>query len=167
MWYVVQTIKGKEQRVLDEIKEHVIQGREEAFILFNEKMYKHQGKWHAEQENLFAGYLFVDTDEPKKFDERLHKQNRTLRFLRVNDEITAIYEDEMQRLMLLGGEEHIVRYSEGFRDGDEVRITSGALKGFNGRIKKLDRHNRQAVITLSLFGRETDVTLGLGIVKSA
>ena len=167
MWYVVQTIKGKEQKVLDEILEHdVTQEGEEAFILYNEKMYKHQGKWHAEHKNLFAGYLFVDTDEPKEFDKRLHKQNRTIKLLRVNDVITPIYENEMERLLLLGGEDHIVRYSEGFRNGDEVNITSGALKGFDGKIKRLDRHNRQAVITLSLFGRETDVTLGLGIVKS-
>lgn len=166
MWYVVQTLKGREGKVLDEILQYVTQESENAFIIENEKMYKHQGEWHAERENLFAGYLFIDTGQPEEFNKRLQKQDRTLKLLSVDGRITPIREDEEKRLLLLGGEDHVVKYSEGFKDGDVVRITSGALKGFDGEIKRMDRHNRRVQVMIPLFGRDTPITLGLGIVKS-
>ena len=166
MWYVVQTLKGQEEKILDGIYRFVINSDEEAFIMLNEKMYKHHGKWETDRENLFPGYLFVITGEPAGFDQRLRKKYPLRKLLRVDGKITPIRTSEEEFLKTLGGESHIIRYSEGFRDGDKIVVESGALKGLSGKIKKLDRHNRQAVIALSLFGRETDVTLGLGIVKS-
>ena len=165
MWYVVQTLKGQEEKILDGIHRYVKDEAEEAFIMQNEKMYKHSGKWEADITNLFPGYLFVVTDAPLEFDKRLRKKYPARKLLRVDDKITAINESEEEFLKALGGEEHIVRFSKGFREGDRIMVESGALKNLTGEIKKLDRHNRQAVITLSLFGRKTDVTLGLEIVK--
>ena len=166
MWYVVQTLKGKEEKVTAEIREYVLEDGEEAFIMGNERMFRIRGRWIIDRKNLFPGYLFVITEKPKEFDRRLRKKLRPLKLMEVDEVITPIYPEEEEFLKLLGGEEHIVRYSEGCRIGDKVVIESGALAGYKGEIRKLDRHNRQAVITVSFFGRETDVTLGLGIVKS-
>ncbi len=165
-WYVVHTMKGQETKYLDGIREYVTDEADEAFMMINEKQYKHQGRWEAERENLFPGYLFVATDQPEDFDRRLRKKYHPLKLLTFDDEIKAIRPEEQAFLRRLGGEDHIVRYSEGFKDGDQIVVESGSLKGLSGEIRKVDRHNRQAVITVSLFGRETNVTLGLGIVKS-
>ena len=166
MWYVIQTLKGQEEKILDGIHQYVKCEDEEVFIMQNEKMYKHKGEWGTDRTNLFPGYLFVDTNAPVEFDKRLRKKYPARKLLRVDDKITAIEECEEDFLKTLGGEEHIVRFSTGFREGDQIIVESGALKDLTGEIKKLDRHNRQAIITLSLFGRKTDVTLGLEIVKS-
>ncbi len=165
MWYVVQTLKGQESKAAQEIKAIVLEENEEAFTLESERMFRIKGKWIKDSKPLFPGYLFVITDSPNAFDERLRAKCRR-HLLRVDDEITPIRSDEENYLSILGGKEHIVRFSEGYRRGDKVQIESGALAGFTGEIKKLDRHNRQAVISLSLFGRKTDVTLGLGIVRA-
>ena len=165
-WYVVQTLKGREKKALLEIQEHVTEADEHAFIMENEKLYKHQGKWHRERENLFPGYLFVVTGKPEKFDVRLRRKYHPLRLMRVDDAIRSIEPDEEEFLMRLGGENHVVRYSEGFQIGDKIVIEKGSLKGFEGEIRKKDRHNRQAKIAVSIFGRETEVTVALGIVKS-
>ena len=166
MWYVVQTLKGQETKILDGIHQYVKEDTEDAFIMWNEKMYKHKGKWEADMTNLFPGYLFVVTKEPMEFDRRLHKKYPARKLLRVDDKITAIQKNEEEFLKALGGDEHIVRFSKGFREGDQIIVESGALKDKTGIIKKLDRHNRQAIVSLSLFGRKTDITLGLEIVKS-
>ena len=84
----------------------------------------------------------------------------------MDGEIASLRPEEEEYFKLLGGKEHIVRYSEGYRSKDRVEITSGAFKGFKGEIKKLDRHNRQARIELPLLGRMVEVEIGLGIVKS-
>ncbi|MBQ7563795.1 MAG: antiterminator LoaP [Lachnospiraceae bacterium] len=164
-WYVVQTMKGQEIKAIADIKRDVIADDEDVFIMENEKMFKHQGKWEADRVNLFPGYTFVETSRPEEFNQRLHKKHRTLKLMTVGETITAIRPEEELLLKQLGGEEHIVRYSEGFRDGDKIIVESGPLKGHEGEIRHLDRHNRQAQITMSLFGIETNVTLGLGIVK--
>ena len=129
-------------------------------------MHRHRGEWIPSRDNMFAGYLFVDTENPNDFDARLHSRYRTLKLLRINGRITAIRPEEEELLMLMGGKEHVVRFSSGFKEGDRVVIESGSLKDLDGKIEKLDRHNRQAVVTLSLFGLETHVTLGLEIVRS-
>lgn len=165
-WYVVQTLKGRENKALSEIREHAIESDEQAFIMENEKLYKHQGKWHGELENLFPGYLFVVTGKPEEFDKRLRKADGLLKVMRVDDVIKPIELDEEDFLMRLGGENHVVKYSEGFQIGDRIVIENGSLKGFEGNIRKKDRHNRQAKIAVSMFGRETEVTVSLGIVKS-
>ena len=166
-WYVVQTLKGREKKVLSEIREHVLEAdNEHTFIMENEKLYKHQGKWHSERENLFPGYLFVVTEKPEEFDKRLRRTNRSLKVMRVDGVIKPIETYEEEFLMRLGGENHVVKYSEGFQIGDKIVIEKGSLKGFEGEIRKKDRHNRQAKIAVSMFGREMEVTVALGIVKS-
>ena len=44
-------------------------------------------------------------------------------------------------------------------------VTSGALEGYEGRIKKILRHKRLVVLEVPLMGRTVEVTLGLGVVE--
>lgn len=164
-WYVVQTLKGQEGKTIADIRRNALEDDEDIFIMENEKMFKHQGKWEPDRVNLFPGYIFVVTCRPEEFNQRLHRKHRTLKLMTVGETITAIRPEEEKLLKYLGGEDHVVRYSEGFRDGDRIVVETGPLKGYEGEIKHLDRHNRQAQITMTLFGIETNVTLGLGIVR--
>ena len=67
---------------------------------------------------------------------------------------------------ILGGEEHIIRNSSGFRVDDMVEITSGSFKGWKGEIKKINRHKRRATITVPMMGKDVEVNIGLEIVKN-
>ena len=165
MWYVIQTLKGRERKILEEIKEYIAEEDEEVFILENEKMFKHHGKWEPDRVPLFAGYIFADTDEPEEFDKRLYEKYRYIRLMTVGDVITPIRPEEELFLRRLGGDSHIVQYSEGFKVGDKIIIEDGPLKGLEGSILRFDRHNREATIKLTMFGKETTTTLGLGVVK--
>jgi transcriptional antiterminator NusG len=48
--------------------------------------------------------------------------------------------------------------------GDTIRITSGALMGFESRIKKINRHKREAVVELQIMGAKREVSLMLEIL---
>ena len=93
-WYVVQTLKGQERKTIADIKRNVIEDDEDVFIMENEKMFKHQGKWKADRVNLFPGYLFIVTPRAEEFDERLHGKYRTLKLMTVGGTITAIRSEE-------------------------------------------------------------------------
>ena len=59
----------------------------------------------------------------------------------------------------------MVKYSEGYIEGDKLVVTSGALKDFEGKVKKILRHKRLVVMEFSLLGQTVEVTLGLGVIK--
>ncbi len=84
MWYVVQTLKGQEEKILGGIHQYVKDDTEDAFILWNEKIFKHQGKWEADRENLFPGYLFIVTNKPEEFDKRLRKKHPSRKLIRMD-----------------------------------------------------------------------------------
>ena len=169
MWYVIQTLKGREEKVSDAVSHDVAGKGENVFIFENEMQYKVKGEWKRDRKPFFPGYIFVelDKDMAQDFDKRLRSKLHPLKLLTMDGQITPITDEEQDYLEKLGGEEHIIRHSEGFRVDDMVEITSGSFKGFKGEIRKLDRHNRRARIRLSLMGQETEVEIGLEIVKNS
>ena len=59
--------------------------------------------------------------------------------------------------------EHVVRMSEGYIDGDKVVVTRGPLMGFEGQIRRVDRHKRRAYLDVTMFGRTVPTSFGLVI----
>ena len=167
MWYVIHTQKGRENRVAREIRDDVTRDDESVFIFENEMQYKVKGEWIKDRKPFFPGYIFVEIekDRAEDFDKRLRKKKSKL--ITVDGVITPIMPEERDYLMRLGGEEHIIHHSEGFRVDDMVEITSGSFKGYKGEIRKLDRHNRRARVCMYLMGQEFEVEIGLEIVKNS
>ncbi len=167
MWYVIQTLKGQEEKHKNYICRDIAALGEEVFIMENELPYRIKGEWIKDKKPLFPGYIFVETGEPEDFNKRLRKGHVKLKLIETDGVITPILPEEEEYLRTLGGDDHTVRYSEGYRIGDKVEIISGAFTGYTGEIKKLDRHNRRAKLLLSLMGRDVEVEIGLGILKSS
>ena len=65
----------------------------------------------------------------------------------------------------LGVEKHSVEVS--YSEGDEVKIISGPLEGYNGVVKTIDVDNNSVCVVLSMFGRETPVELELDQISLA
>lgn len=85
--------------------------------------------------------------------------------LRTGEEMTPLYPDEQNYLQMLGGDKHIVGYSEGYMEGEKLAVTSGAMKNCQGIVRKILRHKRLVVLEIPLMGRSVEVTVGLGIMK--
>jgi transcriptional antiterminator NusG len=62
-------------------------------------------------------------------------------------------------------EDFCIKGSGGFVVGDMVQVTSGALMGMESRIKKINRHNREAVVEMRIMGAVREVSLMLEIVE--
>lgn len=65
----------------------------------------------------------------------------------------------------LGVEKHSVEV--GYAVGDNVKIISGPLEGYDGVVKTLDTANNSVCVVLSMFGRETPVELELDQISLA
>ena len=66
---------------------------------------------------------------------------------------------------LLSGKEHLMKFSEGYIQGDRVTVTKGPLKGLEGSISRIDRHRRLAWLTVELFGRTVELQAGLEVIR--
>ena len=53
-----------------------------------------------------------------------------------------------------------------FKEGDTVTVTSGSFEGFTGVVDKLDIEEQTADVRVSMFGRETTVSLPLTQIKA-
>ena len=165
MWYVMQVYTGQEQKVCEQCRSRIMEDGEDVFVFLAERMTKIQGEGKRITSRLFSGYVFVETGKIEDFFMRLKDMGAMAKVLCTGGEMTPIYPEEEERLRLLGGEDHIVRYSEGYLEGEELTVTSGALKGYRGAVKKVLRHQRLVVLEMPLMGRGVEVALGLGVVR--
>ena len=165
MWYVIQVYTGKELEIAQQCRDRVADEGEDVFVPLAERWTKIRGERTLITSRLFPGYVFIETDRIEDFHKRLNRIYAMTKVLRTGDEMTPIQKEEEEYLRKLGGDEHVVKYSEGYIEGDKLVVTSGALKDFEGRIKKILRHKRLVVIEVSLLGQTVEVTLGLGVVE--
>ena len=82
-----------------------------------------------------------------------------------NEDFIALKDRDIRFMKRFQNEKHVVELSVGYIIGEDIVINKGPLKGFEGKIKRIDRHKRIAVIEAQLFGGISDVTLGLEIIK--
>ena len=165
MWYVIQVYTGKELEIVQQCRDRVMDEGEDVFVPLVERWTKIQGERTLIMSKLFPGYVFIETNQIEDFHIRLKKIYAMTKILRTGEEMTPIHPEEEAYLKQLGGDEHVVKYSEGYIEGDKLVVTSGALKDFEGKVKKVLRHKRLVVVEVPLLGRTVEVTVGMGVVE--
>lgn len=165
MWYVIQVYTGKELEIAQQCRDRVMADGEDVFVPLAERWTKICGERTLITSRLFPGYVFIETDQIEDFYQRLNRIYAMTKVLRTGEEMTPIQKEEEAYLRRLGGDEHVVKYSEGYMEGDRLVVTSGPLKDFEGNVKKILRHKRLVVMEVPLLGQAVEVTLGLGVVE--
>ncbi|OAA86962.1 antiterminator LoaP [Clostridium ljungdahlii] len=166
MWYAVQVRTGDEEKIKlicnKLISNDVLQ---ECFIPYYEKKIKYMTKWHITTEILFPGYIFMVSNRINDLILDVKKIPDLIKILGDENEIIPLYDREIEFLMRFGKEDHLVKISYGYIENDKIVITDGPMKGYEGTIKKIDRHKRKAIIQVEFFGRTMEVSVGVEIVR--
>lgn len=165
MWYVIQVYTGKELEIARQCRDRVVAESEDVFVPLAERWTKIRGERTLITSRLFPGYVFIETDRIEDFYKRLNRIYAMTKVLRTGEEMTPIQPEEEEYLRRLGGDEHVVKYSEGYIEGEKLVVTSGPLKDFEGNVKKVLRHKRLVVLEVPLLGRTVEVTVGLGVLE--
>lgn len=165
-WYAVQVKTGKEQETACLCK--LLIEKEilaESFIPIYERMKRYQGAWHKEKIIMFPGYIFLVTSQVDKLFQKLKSVPELTKILGDGTEFIPIQEAEKEVMLQLSNDKHIAEMSCGYLIGKQVIILSGPLMNMEGKIKKIDRHKRIAILEIRMFGRYVDIKMGLEIVK--
>lgn len=167
MWYAVWVKSGEEEKVRTMCRRMIYDFEilEKCVIPRYECMKRYQGRWHKTQALLYPGYLFMQSSQPEQLYGKLKEIPEFARILGDEEMFISLYEHETQFLENGSGDSCVLEMSYGCIVGDQVMITKGPLKNYAGRIKRIDRHKRLAVLETSFFGNMTEVRIGLEIVK--
>lgn len=178
-WYVLYVRTNTENRVIEEMKRFseklALPYTVEPFVLESEQYYRSKkfrqiGKSYQKRP-MFPGYVFVDTDMPDKefiacFSDYISKSEHIIRLLHSgNENDLAISDRERQTLEYLFLGKKCLEHSEGYISGEEIVITSGPLKGQEGKIRKINRHNRVAFVEIEFFNQIQLVKVALEIIE--
>lgn len=166
MWYVIQTMAGQEDQVIELMLKLVDEDLvKETFVPRYEVMKRIKGQWVRRKEVLLPGYVFVVTREPGRLKVGLLGVPRFTRLLGNDDMFIPLDDREVAFINAFTSPgKRTVELSTGVIEGDEVVILNGPLMGHTGLIKKIDRHKRLAYLELEMLGRKKNVKLGLEIV---
>ena len=151
MWYVIQTMTGKEEElteVLDKMLPQTI--CEKSFLIKRETCWRLKGEHKIQKEILFPGYVFVKTQTPETLYYQLKKVPKLSKLLSDGEEeFLPVREDEQEFL-------------ESLITIEQAIVWAGApLSQYLGNVVRKRIRKRYVVIEKELFGKKRTVLLSI------
>lgn len=168
-WYVIHTYAGYEDQVADNIRQRAATLKLQDYIFEvvvpKEKQIEiKNGKRKVVEKRSFPGYVFVNMIVTDESWYVVRNTPSVTGFLGSGVRPTPIPESEVTSIkskMAREEPEHTVD----LKTDDLVRITDGPLKGYEGKVTEVDADKGRIKVSVSMFGRETPVTLDFLQVK--
>lgn len=170
-WYIIHAYSGFEKKVADQIKERAAsQGFssyfDEVIVPTEEVIEIKKGKKVQSERKFFPGYVLakmVMTDDTYHIVKNTPKVTG---FLGAQGKAAPISDAEAGRI-LNQVEEGVERPRPliTFDIGEEVKIKDGPFNSFNGFVEEVDEDKARVKISVSIFGRATNVDLEFGQVE--
>lgn len=162
-WYVIHTYSGYEEQVADSLKQRIeslsMQDKIFDVIVPKEKQIEiKNGKRTTVEKRIFPGYVLVDMIVTDDSWYVVRNTPNVTGFIGFGVRPTPMSKEEIDRIKKRMGVEE-PKYKVDFKEGDLVKITDGALKGFEGKIEDIDQDRGKVKVLVNMFGRETPVTL--------
>jgi len=165
-WYVVHAYSGFEDRVMNTLKERVVQyGMEDKFgevlVPKEEVVEMREGKKRTTDRKFFPGYVLVQMEMNDDTWHMVKDMPRVLGFIGgTSDKPAPISEDEANSILQ--------RVEEGvdkptpkvmFEAGEVIRVIDGPFKDFNGVVEEVNYEKNRLRVSVLIFGRSTPVDL--------
>lgn len=166
MWYVIQTMSGKEHEICMWINTYVDKSYyRRCFVPLYEDVWRKEGIGHISIKRMFTGYLFLDTDTPEKVHEALRDIPEMTVLLSVpgregRDFVPLNKEEEEFFDTILSDGIMKVSYFHMGRNG-KINKVIGPLQSFQDNIVRLDLPHRRAFVNIPMLGEERRLKFGL------
>ena len=149
-WYVLLTIRSKEEEVCKYLNEN------EGIFAFSPKMeFYHRVSKQIQQRTLFGGYVFVVSKLSQVDVDRIFRkfplESVFIHELKYKEDISALTDEEIRILTMLMDDKKILRMSYGILLNNKIHVTRGPLVNMDDYIIKYDKHNRLATLNLNFL----------------
>ncbi len=120
LWYLLKTWAGGEERLVKEIRRTVPPYMyEEAFVIYNERIWRRQGRSIIHPEPLFKGYVFLTCRETEPLFRRLELIPAMSRLMAAGDfAMLPLRKEDAEFLRMITGDDHVLRPSCVLREDD-------------------------------------------------
>lgn len=156
--YCIFCRTGTEKALLRQLRETL----PEAEVLLPLRLLQERrgGTWTEQERPLIPGYIFIFTKEniPSLPVGGLRNVYKILEYpdgerkLRGGDYAYALW---------LHRHNGVIGTSLAVSEGDSVRVTEGALADGVGKIRRLDRHKRRALVEFDFYGKKQTISLSV------
>ena len=173
-WYIVHAYSGKEQAVMNNIKERIkLHAMEEMFgdiIVPTEEVVEMRGGQKCRSKRkFFPGYVLVQMEMNDKTWHLVRNVPWVMGFIGgTSDKPSAVSNKEIDEIFC--------RIQEGvekpqpkilFAPGEVVRIISGPFSDFDGVVEDVNYEKSRLTVSVLIFGRSTPVELEFTQVQKA
>jgi len=162
-WYVIHTYAGYEDQVAQNLRQRIdsLNMQEKIFdvLVPTEKQIEiKNGKRRTVERKIFPGYVMVDMVVTDDSWYVVRNTPNVTGFIGFGVRPTPMSPGEIETIKRRMGQDE-PKYKIEMHAGDLVQITDGALKGFQAKIDEVDTEKGKIRVLVSMFGRETPVTL--------
>jgi transcriptional antiterminator NusG len=162
-WYVIHTYSGYEDQVAENLRQRIesLNMQDQIFdvlVPIEKQIEIKNGKRRTVEKKIFPGYVMVDmivTDESWYVVRNTPNVTGFIGFGVRPTPMSPLELDAIKKRM--GADEP--KYKIELKIGDLVQITDGALKGFQAKVDEIDTERGKIKVLVSMFGRETPVSL--------
>lgn len=163
-WYVIHTYSGYENKVAQTI-EKVVENRNLHDLIPEvrvptEKAYeKRENKIHEFDRKIFPSYVLVKMVLTDDSWYVVRNVRGVTGFVGPASKPVPLTDAEVAKLTDFENEKKQIEVD--FSVGDKVKISSGSMEGFVGTVQEINLETNQVNVLVSMFGRDTAVTLDL------
>ncbi len=164
-WYVVHTYSGYENKVKTDI-EKTIENRKlqdqmfEVMVPLQEVTEMKNGVKKTVSRKLFPGYVLVHMIKNDVTWYVVRNTRGVTGFVGPGSEPVPLSEEEMKKLGVKSDDIEI-----DVEIGDSIKVIAGAWADTIGVIKAINAGKQTVTIDIDIFGRSTDVEIGLGDIE--
>lgn len=170
-WYVVQVYSGFEQKISDSIMEQAAKKGfaddiEEIMVPTEEVVELKRGQRVKSERRIFPGYILIKMDMSDAGWHLIKNTDKVTGFLGGGRKPVPISQREAEAMMknIQEGVDS-PRPSVIYDIGEELRVTDGPFASFNGIVEEIDEEKQKLKVSVSIFGRATNVELDYGQVE--
>lgn len=173
-WYIVQTYVGFEEAVRKALELKIenldLQDRISEIYTPTRKVVKLNKKGERQEkiEKIYPGYIYLRMILDKEIGYLIQNTNYVSRIAGTGDFAVALedgYVEKLKEELLKESEETQVTGSTTYKLGDLVMVIDGPFKDMQGKVSGLDGANSTVDVLLTMFERETMVTLDSLAIK--
>ena len=162
-WYVIHTYAGYEDQVAQNLRQRIdslnMQDKIFDVLVPTEKQIEiKNGKRRTVERKIFPGYVMVDMVVTDDSWYVVRNTPNVTGFIGFGVRPTPMSPGEIEGIKRRMGQDE-PKYKIEMAVGDLVQITDGALKGFQAKIDDIDPEKGKIRVLVSMFGRETPVSL--------
>jgi transcriptional antiterminator NusG len=165
-WYVVHAYSGFEDRVMNTLKERIVQyGMEDNFgeilVPKEEVVEMREGKKRTTDRKFFPGYVLVQMEMNDDTWHMVKDMPRVLGFIGGTSDRPAPISEAEANSILQRVEEGVDKPTPKvmFEAGEVIRVIDGPFKDFNGVVEEVNYEKNRLRVSVLIFGRSTPVDL--------